>query len=236
MAAACPRIEHVIASEAARIIEAPATVTEVMKKLRLARQRVPTLLQHLKSHASRLRFVDTRSDALSEIVDWIELGHEGIVIKLSGLRLIGDNTSPDTPENSVVARRLTMKLKRRGVETKLIVGGIEARSSEANPALIKLISRAYRWWDGLVTGQVKSIAEIAETEKLSERYVSGILEVAFLAPSIVEQVVAGRQPPRLTWRTLTESATLPIGWLQQGNELSVGQGSAEREQVKPSGS
>jgi hypothetical protein len=46
--------------------------------------------------------------------------------------------------------------------------------------------------------QVRSVAKLARVEGISDRYVSSLLPLAFLAPEIVEAIAAGRQPPELT--------------------------------------
>src|SRR5207237_2250308 len=61
-------------------------------------------------------------------------------------------------------------------------------------------------------GQVRSVAQLATVEGNSDRYVSSLLPLAFLAPDIVDAIAAGRQPPALTAHRLIRSMELPIGW------------------------
>jgi hypothetical protein len=42
-----------------------------------------------------------------------------------------------------------MLMKRRGVEMRLIINGATPPSSVADPALVKAIARAYRWFEDL---------------------------------------------------------------------------------------
>jgi hypothetical protein len=51
-----------------------------------------------------------------------------------------------------------MQIKRRGVELRLVVNGDRAKTQKADPALLKAIARAHRWFDDLVTGRVASMA------------------------------------------------------------------------------
>jgi hypothetical protein len=48
---------------------------------------------------------------------------------------------------------------------------------------------------------------------LDERYVSQILECAFLAPDIVAAILDGRQPEGLIWKKLTRH--VPMNWVEQ---------------------
>jgi len=66
---------------------------------------------------------------------------------------------------------------------------------------------------------VKSIRDIAHREGLSDRYVSNLLSLAFLAPDIVEAIVAGQQPADLTTDALTKRINLPADWSEQRHML-----------------
>ena len=57
--------------------------------------------------------------------------------------------------------------------------------------------------------------EIAVREKLPERYVRRILELAFLAPDITETILEGQQPEDLMLEDLVMGGNLPTDWLKQ---------------------
>jgi hypothetical protein len=67
----------------------------------------------------------------------------------------------------------------------------------------------------LVSGRSQSFADIAKAEACSECYVSRLMPLAFLAPDIVEAILAGTQPVELTAETLTRHADLPLSWVDQ---------------------
>jgi site-specific DNA recombinase len=60
------------------------------------------------------------------------------------------------------------------------------------------------------------VAAVCQTE-LSE--VSRILPLAFLAPSITEAILTGRQPTSLTAQRLLRLANLPVLWSDQGQVI-----------------
>jgi hypothetical protein len=64
-------------------------------------------------------------------------------------------------------------------------------------------------------------AELATVEGISDRYVSSLLPLAFLAPDIVEAIAAGRQPPELTAHCLIRTVDLPIAWTAQKQLLGL---------------
>ena len=73
----------------------------------------------------------------------------------------------------------------------------------------------------LLMGRAKSVAKIAERERVSDRYVRRLTRLAFLAPQIVEAIVAGNQPPELTAEALAERIDLPLPWTAQEKAVGI---------------
>jgi len=76
---------------------------------------------------------------------------------------------------------------------RLVIEGLSAVSEKCDPVLLKEIRRAHRCFEALVSGQVRSVAELATVEGISDRYVSSLLPLAFL-PDIVEAIAATTAP------------------------------------------
>jgi len=107
-----------------------------------------------------------------------------------------------------------ISIKRRGVESKLIIGGNLQDAPDIE--LITLIARAQSWWAELRDGKIVSQKDLAAREELDRGDVSRILKLAFLAPDIIRAILAGRQPIDLTANTLMRSASqLPHDWSRQ---------------------
>lgn len=68
--------------------------------------------------------------------------------------------------------------------------------------MVKAIARGFRWRKLLETGVHTTIEDIAAAEKITASYVSRILRLTLLAPSIVEAILDGRQGPEITLATL----------------------------------
>lgn len=118
-------------------------------------------------------------------------------------------TEPDrlTPESMNITRPFQMR--KRGVETRLIIGN---KSPELDEALIRNIAKAHRWFAMIKSG--KTFDEIAAKEATSKRRIQQVIEWALLAPDIVRMIVEGCQPVGLTSNWLLRH-TLPTDWDEQ---------------------
>ena len=79
--------------------------------------------------------------------------------------------------------------------------------------MIKAIARGFRWRKLLEMGVYGTIEEIAAAEKINPSYVSRILRLTLLAPSIVEAILDGRQPAEMTLAALMEP--FAVAWREQ---------------------
>ena len=102
---------------------------------------------------------------------------------------------------------------------RLVIEGRSASPTSPDPVLLKEIRRAHRCFEALVSGQVDSVAELATLEEISDRYVSSVLPLAFLAPDIVEAIAAGRQPSDLTAHRLIRAVDLRADQVMQQPNL-----------------
>ena len=109
-------------------------------------------------------------------------------------------------------------LRRRGVEAKLIVGD-DQQGKTVDPILISTIAKAHAWFRELASGNKTSVNDIALDRGLAANEISRLLFLAFLAPDIVEAIMAGRQPLELTAKRLKRFESLPLDWEQQRKVL-----------------
>ena len=81
--------------------------------------------------------------------------------------------------------------------------------------LLKTIVRAHKWFHDPATGRMKNMAEIASSEGVDKSYVFRVVNLVFLAPDIIESIVAGQQPADFNVEKLTKRTDLPLEWAQQ---------------------
>jgi hypothetical protein len=118
-------------------------------------------------------------------------------------------------EDTVVRIDCPISMRRRGVEMRMVVTNGVDRHRDPDPALTHLVLRAHRYLAILNDGKGKTLSDVAAMEAVELSEVSRILPLAFIAPSIVESVLAGTQPVSLTAQRLLRLPDLPASWQQQ---------------------
>lgn len=112
-------------------------------------------------------------------------------------------------------------LRRRGVETRLVIAGPDTEQRHPDPGLCRLIAQARLWFDQLASGKAASVRIIALRENIFETEVSRILPLAFLAPKIIETILDGQQSEELTVKSLKRCGRLPGNWYAQLKLIGV---------------
>ena len=82
-----------------------------------------------------------------------------------------------------------------------------------DPHVLRAIAYAWGWRRKIEIRQVATIRDIALSEKLSERFVSRTMRLAYLSPIVLERLVAHRRPCSLSIKDLIAAAERP--WCEQ---------------------
>ena len=102
-----------------------------------------------------------------------------------------------------------LTFRRRGVQRVVTV-----ERSVHDVTLIDGLARAFYWQHLRDTSAMQSGSAIARAENLHYTVVNEMLRLTLLAPDIVEQFIAGKQPRRLTLIWFQRNP-LPVDWEAQ---------------------
>jgi hypothetical protein len=193
-------IERIVTDAVKDLLADRSTLTRNAREAGMAADGIPGLL----GAAARWK------GEVLDLVERIDLTSDRIAITLNLARLVGE-------PGPMIRHTVSTRIKRRGVEMRLVIedAGNDITTAKPDAALVKAFVRAHKWFDDLVTGRASSPTAIAQAEGLSDRYVGHLLPLAFLAPEIVETVLAGTQPVDLTAETLIKRTDLPLDWAEQ---------------------
>ena len=125
------------------------------------------------------------------------------------------------PENRVTEGEAHYELlvpfhtKRRGIESKIVIGGSRQPRTFLDQNLMETVQRSFEWWHLLTEEDDWSIEKLAEHSSMNASNVTRFLPLAFLAPDIVEAIFAGRQPLNMNVERLKKIGPIPPDWAQQ---------------------
>jgi hypothetical protein len=159
-------------------------------------------------------------NAAGSIIDRVELKRDGMQITLNLRALLPTDPISDGGASLRMTRVVHMQMKRRGVETRLVIPGEAVAVSRSDPALLRALSRGYQWFGELASGRAVSTRQIAAREGLSHSYVRHVVPLGLLAPKVMEAICAGQQSVTTSAERLKDHSRLPIEWDAQQRLLA----------------
>jgi hypothetical protein len=183
----------------------------------------PDIRATIESTSALSRRLENEADAktcMVEFVDRIELCEDGIRVTLK-IWVPCSHAGVQTSSMLSLSRFVPLKMKRRGVETRIIIAAGDEPPRKVDSAMLKAVARARVWFDELASGRVHSLAEIARNEGIGKRYAERLFRLAFVTPTIVEAICQGQQPAELNAETLLNRIDLPLEWMAQRNALGI---------------
>jgi len=204
--------------------------TEIQKFLRDA-ERMQSLLkndpikiqQHLLRIATELTW-PTSDDArlfIKSVVHRVELSDHDVKIEVCGESIVqalkGEMHAKPIGEKSKILIVREVKLAPTRDGSKVVVG---SEASGKNMQLIKAITRSFLWNEQLLSGERRTVKEIADQEKIqAPTYVSRVMHLRFLAPDIIESILDGTHPA--DWTVEKLFAIKSPNWPDQRKALGL---------------
>jgi site-specific DNA recombinase len=205
-----PEIERAVAVAARQLLNDHAAISASACNLGVGAGDIPAVLEAAGEWSLRLQSEADSAAALSGLVDKVNLKPGGIELSIN-LPLPVDGTH-GAAAMLPITQFFAVRMKRRGVEMRLIIGGADAPPRKPDAALLKAIARAHRWFEELISARATSLAAIASREGVTDRYVARLIRLAFLAPKIVEAIA---ERGELADLKLTPHVDLPLDWTTQ---------------------
>ncbi|MBO6540458.1 MAG: recombinase family protein [Rhizobiaceae bacterium] len=125
------------------------------------------------------------------------------------------STSSGDSAASPLRLECPMSLRRRGVETRLVINDNRNVEREPDPNLVSTIVSAHHYLFQLSDGSGRSLSEIAAANDVDRSDFARTLRLAFLSPKLLDGILEGTQPIELTVRHLSRLSDLPLCWSEQ---------------------
>ena len=205
-----PELERIVAGEAAALLEDKAALSGALEQAGLPPKQLPAALGTTSRMREQLLSETGRAAILATVVDRAEFSTGKLALTLQLLPIAGIE--------GTITRSVPLRIKRRGIETRLVIESDSPKPVKADPILLKEIARAHRCFEAMLSEGL-SVTELAAREGLHRSYISCVLPLAFLSPWIVEAILQGSQPVDLMATTLVKQIELPIDWRIQERDL-----------------
>jgi len=216
---AAPELERAVSGATQQILADRAAIAGAIEELNIDASRLPSIFKVAEAWIQSLRSEAEAASVLTRLIERVGLKQNGIQVSLKLPIPSDEGHDVATPNELELARFVPMRMKRRGVEMRLIIGGDSASLARIDLPLLNATARAHRWSNDLLAGRARSIGEIAKQEHLTGRHVRRVMRLAFLAPRIVEAIAEGRQPADLSTIAMTQRIELPPLWSAQQQAL-----------------
>ena len=116
--------------------------------------------------------------------------------------------SAGTASKSTFTITIPLTIRKRGGRKLVFSSSGEEITVPARPridnTLVKALARAFRWQKLLETGVYTTVAEMADAEGINRSYVSRLLRLTLLAPTLVESILDGQVGTELIMPDLLE--------------------------------
>jgi site-specific DNA recombinase len=168
--------------------------------------------------AGRLRQRDR--DLVGQLVSQVRV-EQGRVVTTCGTAAIAAAMQLQVDPSAPASIMLTsdVRLTRSGRAMRLIHGTGAAVGSAPDRSLTRLLAQAHRYWKELKGGEL-DVVGLAAREGITCSYVTRVLRLAFLAPPVVDAILAGKQRAGVDAGALTGTGAVDSCWrVQQANLL-----------------
>jgi AraC-like DNA-binding protein len=89
-----------------------------------------------------------------------------------------------------------------------------AAIAKKDPALVRHLLQARQWWHELAKGEV-DVTTLAKQEGVSPSYLTRLVRLNFLAPTVVDAILSGEIREEVGSKTLIATDAIPASWRLQ---------------------
>jgi hypothetical protein len=136
-------LEAHVAAAIRQMLDDQTAVLEAAQKTDMDSRHINQVLEAARTWNNRLGSETEQPDALAVLVNRVELKSDGVNVSIK-LPIPGGEKSRSQVSEIAITRSFPMKLKRRGIELRLIVGDHDRSAGAVDLPLSKAVARAHR--------------------------------------------------------------------------------------------
>ncbi len=139
-----------------------------------------------------------------------------VIVDITAAPIEPAETTNGTSSDIPIVLSVSARLKRVGMETKLVLDGPAGRATrQPDRSLLRLIAQAHRYREMMMNAQGKTVAELAASVGVGSSYYTRLVKLSFLSPDVIRAILHGRQPLELNAKRLARYPPVPVNWVDQ---------------------
>lgn len=211
-------LEKTVAEGVARLFDDPLDLVG-----RAAIELRPDTMARLKTSAQRVaaRLRKRDRSCMRALVGRVTVERERIGVEL-GAAAIAEmlGMDPYAPALDSISITIDASIRRTGMAVKLVHANGRATVQQPQEHLIRLLAKARSWWNEMQASGMTA-KQLGARHGVTGTYVSRVIRLNFLAPSIAESILAGNQPAALDAKQLLGLRDLALAWSDQESTLQI---------------
>jgi len=205
-------IEAAVVGEMGRFLGDGQRVAIALKRVRLPARQLKEALSIADDLRAQLDTLASCREAVLKLIKRATVSDSELIVELTLGALLPDTSNPAR----TAVHQLTAPIQ---LSQQNGAASASDRGTKIDPALVKALARGFAWFEELATGRAETITVIAKRERVTDRYVSQLVELAFVDPRIVQETIAGRRTSGISAARLVFRTDLPTSWPDQRSAL-----------------
>jgi site-specific DNA recombinase len=140
-------LEDRVAAAVREMLDDQASVIEAAQKTDIDSRQIDQVLHAARTWSHRLQSETEQTAALVALVERVELKCDGMGVSIKLPIACTEKSRAQLSDAVAITRSFPMQLKRRGVESRLIVGDHNRSAATVDLPLLKAVARAHRWFE-----------------------------------------------------------------------------------------
>jgi site-specific DNA recombinase len=211
------QVETAVICELQRFLADRLGLTKALVSQRLSAATLTEALWNAKQIETQVATPAARREAVLKLVRRVVVSEPDLNVQVKLSAILPESHA--TPRTEPHRLKVPIELIRRSGEMAIVVAGGTRDDAKPDAVLVKNIARGFAWFEQLSSGTTETIESIARSEYVTGRYVSRMIELAFLSPDLVESVLSGKRAVRASAERIARQIDLPSSWSEQRCEL-----------------
>lgn len=164
----------------------------------------------------RERIAGDRTQSLKIVIERVVIQPAHVEIRLRVPALVKEilgGVQPGVDFPPFASVECPFRYVRQGRALRLIVGNTNITTDASRQAILKAIARARCWYEQITTGKAKKIAQLADIDGVSSRFIRTLMKLVQLSPRSIESLMTRPESLPLSLGDLL--ASIPMDWREQ---------------------